>query len=405
MADDVELRGGLDLVHVPLFFLDLRVASASRGACKRIASELQVGAAENRLVTRRSRPLKDPDGRLARRVRRGEGGPLPSLWRGVFAAGEIACLWQLPSCEYSIVPVLRGSVPVAPAPPGVHRPSGGLGSLRDEYGPVSIEWSLRKQNTAVPGTVEQGKTSYLVATVAEDLERERCAVILFDPKGDAADAAVSLVDALADVHGARPRASHLRVQPARGRRSRRRDRRLRRRGAQEPVLGRRHPGVVGQVPAQRGDRRARLRPPLHAVGCRQAAVGRGGGLRIPQAGRRRRSDPSRVQRDQRLLHGRDRGPARGRAEHDHLEARRAGEQARSAAELAVDQAGAAQRVPACGLRPRDSRSRGAGRQGGARSDGSRQHLGLDAAAGGDARRGAGPPAGSRLLRSSGWRWR
>ena len=194
MADDVELRGGLDLVHVPLFFLDLRVASASRGACKRIASELQVGAAENRLVTRRSRPLKDPDGRLARRVRRGEGGPLPSLWRGVFAAGEIACLWQLPSCEYSIVPVLRGSVPVAPAPPGVHRPSGGLGSLRDEYGPVSIEWSLRKQNTAVPGTVEQGKTSYLVATVAEDLERERCAVILFDPKGDAADAAVSLVD-------------------------------------------------------------------------------------------------------------------------------------------------------------------------------------------------------------------
>ncbi len=153
-----------------------------------------MGAAENRLVTRRSRPLKDPDGRLARRVRRGEGGPLPSLWRGVFAAGEIACLWQLPSCEYSIVPVLRGSVPVAPAPPGVHRPSGGLGSLRDEYGPVSIECSLRKQNTAVPGTVEQGKTSYLVATVAEDLERERCAVILFDPKGDAADAAVSLVE-------------------------------------------------------------------------------------------------------------------------------------------------------------------------------------------------------------------
>jgi len=45
----------------------------------------------------------------------------------------------------------------------------------------------------VPGTVEQGKSSYLVATVAEDLRREHCAVIVLDPKGDAAEAAVSLV--------------------------------------------------------------------------------------------------------------------------------------------------------------------------------------------------------------------
>jgi len=58
---------------------------------------------------------------------------------------------------------------------------------------VSIHVDLRKQNTAVPGTVEQGKTSYLVATVAEDLRRPDCAVIVIDPKGDAADAAISLV--------------------------------------------------------------------------------------------------------------------------------------------------------------------------------------------------------------------
>ena len=45
----------------------------------------------------------------------------------------------------------------------------------------------------MPGTVEQGKTSYLVATIHEDLRRERCAVIVFDPKGDAADAAISAV--------------------------------------------------------------------------------------------------------------------------------------------------------------------------------------------------------------------
>jgi Replication-relaxation len=45
----------------------------------------------------------------------------------------------------------------------------------------------------VPGTVEQGKSSFLVATVAEDLRRRRCAVIVLDPKGDAAEAALSAV--------------------------------------------------------------------------------------------------------------------------------------------------------------------------------------------------------------------
>jgi hypothetical protein len=55
--------------------------------------------------------------------------------------------------------------------------------------------ALRKQNTAVPGAVEQGKSSYLVATVAEDIRRERCAVIVLDPKGDAADAALSVIPA------------------------------------------------------------------------------------------------------------------------------------------------------------------------------------------------------------------
>ncbi len=73
------------------------------------------------------------------------------------------------------------------------RPAEGEGTLTDSLGPVSIHPQLRRQNTAVPGAVEQGKSSYLVATVAEDLRRERCAVIVLDPKGDAADAALSRV--------------------------------------------------------------------------------------------------------------------------------------------------------------------------------------------------------------------
>src|SRR6202035_4088400 len=91
------------------------------------------------------------------------------------------------------VPLARSALPVAPAPPAILRASEGEGTLCDAYGPVSIHVELRKTNTAVPGTVEQGKTSYLVASVAEDLKRARCAVIVLDPKGDAREAAVSLV--------------------------------------------------------------------------------------------------------------------------------------------------------------------------------------------------------------------
>ena len=111
----------------------------------------------------------------------------------MFAATELAPIWQLPSIDYMTVPFLRAQLPLAPAPPSIYRPRDGGGTLCDALGPVSIHVELRKQNTAVPGTVEQGKSSYLVASVAEDLRRERCAVIVLDPKGDAAEAALSLV--------------------------------------------------------------------------------------------------------------------------------------------------------------------------------------------------------------------
>jgi hypothetical protein len=132
-------------------------------------------------------------GLYARRVRRGEGNPLPSIRKGVFAPAELAAIWQLPSVDYMTVPFARSGLPLAPASPAVLRPGDGRGTLRDSLGAVSIHEALRRQNTAVPGTVEQGKSSFLVATVAEDLRRERCAVIVLDPKGDAADAALSVV--------------------------------------------------------------------------------------------------------------------------------------------------------------------------------------------------------------------
>jgi Replication-relaxation len=193
IVEDSELRGGLDVQHRPLFFVDLRVVGPSRSVCERVASELRAEAAENRLVERGTGVRHGLLGLYGRRVQRGEGNPLPSFRKGVFASTELAALWHLPSVDYATVPFARSPLPLAPAPPDVLRPQAGEGTLRDAFGPVSIHVELRKQNTAVPGTVEQGKTSYLVATIAEDLRRERCAVIVLDPKGDAAEAAVSLV--------------------------------------------------------------------------------------------------------------------------------------------------------------------------------------------------------------------
>jgi hypothetical protein len=188
-----ELVGGLDVQHRPLFFTDVRIIGPSRRVCERIASELRACSAENRLVERGTAMRHGWLGLYTRRVLRGEGNPLPSLRKGVFASTELASVWHLPSVDYATIPFARNPLPLAPASPAILRPTNGTGTLRDAQGLVSIHPQMRRQNTAVPGTVEQGKSSYLVATIAEDLRRERCAVIVLDPKGDAAEAAVSLV--------------------------------------------------------------------------------------------------------------------------------------------------------------------------------------------------------------------
>ena len=113
----------------------------------------------------------------------------------LYRPAELAGLWSLPPPEFGALPYVRAAVPLAPAPPGISRPHEGGGLLRDEHGPVSIAAELRRQHTAVVGSVDQGKTSLLVASAREDLRREDCAVIVLDPKGDAAEAVLSIVPA------------------------------------------------------------------------------------------------------------------------------------------------------------------------------------------------------------------
>jgi hypothetical protein len=193
LVEEVELRGGLEVQHRPLYFVDLRVGSRSRRVCEQIASELRAEGAENRLVERGTTVRHGLLGLYRRRVARGEGNPWPSLRKGVLASTELAALWHLPSTDYATVPVARGALALAPASPAIMRPRDGFGPLRDALGAVSVHLQMRAQNTAAHGAAGQGKSSFLVATVAADLRRERCAVIVLDPKGDAAEAAVSLV--------------------------------------------------------------------------------------------------------------------------------------------------------------------------------------------------------------------
>ena len=193
LVEEAELRGGLEVQHRPLYFADLRVLAPTRRACEQIASELRAEGAENRLIERGTAVRHGLLGLYRRRVQRGEGNPCPGLHKGVMASTELAALWHAPSIDYATVPFARGALPLAPAPPAIMRSREGEGLLRDAHGPVAIHPQMRRQNTAVPGAVEQGKSSYLAATVAEDLRRERCAVIVLDPKGDAAEAAVSAV--------------------------------------------------------------------------------------------------------------------------------------------------------------------------------------------------------------------
>ena len=217
MVEDAELRAGLDVQHRPLFFADLRVIAPSLRTCERIASELRAVSAENRLVERGTAVRHGLLGLYGARVVRGEGNPLPSWHRGVYASTELAALWQLPSVDFASVPFARTGLPRVPAPPGIVRPGPGTtrglgwgwGWVRGRgwgrgrrglarhaarrAGPGHDPSGVAQAEHGRAGAVEQGKSSYLVATVAEDLRRERCCVIVLDPKGDAAEAAVSLV--------------------------------------------------------------------------------------------------------------------------------------------------------------------------------------------------------------------
>jgi len=176
-------RGGL-------FHLQAVVCADRREEGRAVAAALCAQRGDGELGVRRCLAAR----RVGRAIAAGSGplsaGGQPTL----IAAGELLALWQLPGAAFAGAPLARGGAGATAAPSGSYRPRGGAGLLRDRLGPVSIHPATRNQNLALPGAVGQGKTSVLLASFAEDLRRSHCCVILLDPKGDAAEAALALVE-------------------------------------------------------------------------------------------------------------------------------------------------------------------------------------------------------------------
>ena len=78
MVEDEELRGGLDVQHRPLFFIELRVIAATASVCERIASELRAEEAENRLVERGT-AVRHGLARALHKPRAARGGQPPAF--------------------------------------------------------------------------------------------------------------------------------------------------------------------------------------------------------------------------------------------------------------------------------------------------------------------------------------
>jgi hypothetical protein len=193
---EAELERALHSQHRPLFFADIRVAAHTRAAAQLVARAVRgESAQENRLVERRLH-RRGRLGLYLRRVREGRPNPLPGIRRGVLSSSELAGLWHLPSPFLSGVPLGRNPVPRLPAPPGIARVSDASCALgADGDGLLALRDADKFSNLALLGRPGAGKTSVMLRSALADAADPNCALIILDPKGELADAALGLLPA------------------------------------------------------------------------------------------------------------------------------------------------------------------------------------------------------------------
>lgn len=190
-----EERASADVVAFrPLSFCDIRVGAESYAAARRVAGAIEGVAEGGENQLRQRRPLFRRSLYVGRMVR-AESNPLPSISRGVYSSLEIAGLWHLPTPYEKNVAIERSNVPQLPVPPEVLKlPDERLAIATDLNGAyIGIRPGDYRYGVQVSGMAGGGKTSIL-AKIAECRAREpNTAVIVLDPKGELAEAAVALM--------------------------------------------------------------------------------------------------------------------------------------------------------------------------------------------------------------------
>lgn len=182
------------VVFRPLSFCDIRVGAQSYGVAKRVAGAIEGVAegAENQLRQRhpvvRRRLYVD-------RMVRAEPNPVASWWSGVFSSLEVAHLWHLPTPYAKDVSIRRSNVPQLPSPPEVLKlPDGRRAIVRDLNGtPIGIRPEDFKYGVQVSGMAGGGKTSILAKLVEARSREPNTAVVVLDPRGELAEAAVGQI--------------------------------------------------------------------------------------------------------------------------------------------------------------------------------------------------------------------
>ena len=192
-----ELEGGLRVLHRPLFFIDIRVAAPTMGACISIAGTLRgESAAENRLVIRH---VMLRTALYLRRIAAGLANPIPGWRRGVFSSVEVAGMWHVPSPALKGARMRRLATPRLLAPAEISRaPEHAL--MCDERGPVGLFPEDKTDGLGLIGGQKTGKTSVLCRTVRADALDESCALVVLMPKPGDALKALSMIPKNRVVH-------------------------------------------------------------------------------------------------------------------------------------------------------------------------------------------------------------
>jgi len=182
------------VIFRPLFFCDVRVGAETYEGAHHVAGAIE-GVAEGGANQLRQRRRVVRKRLFLERLISAEPDPVASWWSGIYSSLEVARLWHLPTPFAKDLAIRRNSVPQLPAPPEVlSLPDARRAIARDAAGAfVGIRPEDYKYGLQVSGMAGGGKTSIL-AKVAEARAREpNTSVIILDPKGELAEAAVAQI--------------------------------------------------------------------------------------------------------------------------------------------------------------------------------------------------------------------